>query len=328
MVDETPMTQEAAPADLFKEAQPNVLDAMLKDKAAAREAFIAAEKAVGMDAVVDPQAVLAQNVQPTVKVPEQFKTPTGEVDVEKLKASAKQLDQAIQNKEQRIQEVDKSVSVEDLVKDYNDRLKKFRSTPNPEKVAAAFTPPPPPPPPMDPSMMSNEQLLNIINQDIQRNPAKTVVDLIDLALERKKQEWIEPIQEERQVNKMRENLSELASRDPRILADSNFTAVKAKLDANPELWNLKNPYKVAWLEVKEEMRLGEPSQVQAQPSRPAAPILGGGTPPPPQSAGAEPITSETVFSAISQANFKDPNQKRNLEAALREMVDRDFRARR
>lgn len=329
-MDETPMTVEAPPADLFKpQTQPSVVDELLKDKAKAREAFVAAEKAVGMDAVVDPSAVLTQTVQPKVEVPEKFKTPTGEVDVEKLKTATKQLDEAQLKKEEKLQEIEKSVSVDDLVKHYNESYKKFRATPNPEKVAAAIQPAPPPPLPADPSLMSNQQLIELINQDMQRNPGLTMVNLIDMALERKKQEWIEPIQEERQENRLRKNVAELAEKDPRILNDSVYKAITAKLDANPEMWTLKNPHKAAWLEVKEEMRLGEPSPAQAQPStRPSAPVLGGGTPPPPQSSSSGPVTPDAVLSAISQANFKDQGQRNNLANVLKELVDRDFRARR
>src|ERR1041384_810819 len=137
MAEETGLTIDAPPADLFKpQTQPGVVDSLLKDKAAAREAFVAAEKNVGMDGIVDPNAVLTQSTTQPIEVPEKFKTPTGEVDVEKLKTSTKQLDEAIQTKEQKLQEVDKSMSVDDLVKHYNESYKKFRGLPNPEKVAA------------------------------------------------------------------------------------------------------------------------------------------------------------------------------------------------
>ncbi len=327
MADETPMTVDAPPADLFKpQTQPNVIDALLKDKAAAREAFVAAEKNVGIDAVVDPTAVLTQSTQPkATEVPEKFRTQTGEVDVEKLKASTKQLDEAIQAKEQKLQEVDKTVSVEEIVKKYNESYRKFRGMPNPGKVAQAM--PPPVQPMVDPNLMSNQQLIDLINKDIQSNPGLTVVNLIDMALAKR----FEPLEEERQETQRRQNVAELAAKDPRILNDAVYQAISAKLEANPEMWNLKNPYKVAWLEVKDEMRLGEASpngSASAQPSRPAAPILGGGTPPPPQSAASGPVTPDSVLSAIQQANLKDPAQKQNLAAALKELVDRDFRARR
>ncbi len=326
MAEETGLTVDAPPADLFKpQTQPSVIDALLKDKAAAREAFVAAEKNVGIDAVVDPNAVLTQSTQPKAsEVPEKFKTQTGEVDVEKLKASTKQLDEAIQTKEQKLQEVDKTVSVDELVKKYNESYRKFRGMPNPEKVAQQMAPPPVQSM-ADPNLMSNQQLIDLINKDIQANPGLTVVNLIDMALAKR----FQPLEEERQETQRRQSVAELAAKDPRILSDAAYQAISAKLEANPEMWNLKNPYKVAWLEVKDEMRLGEaPTGVSAQPSRPAAPILGGGTPPPPQSAASGPVTPDSVLSAIQQANLKDPAQRQNLAAALKELVDRDFRARR
>ena len=317
---------ESAPADFFKEAQPGVVDELLKDKSKAREAFIAAEKTVGMDGVVDPKAVLNQTV--AAKVPEQFKTPTGEVDAEKLKTSTQQLDEAIAKKEEAIQAIDPTKSVDELVRHYQESYKKFRAMPNVDKMAQAMTPARAEAPALVPvEQMSGQQLIDLINQDIQKNPGLTMVNLIDLALERKRQEWIQPLQDERRQNGVRQNIEELAKSDSRVLDPQLFKAITEKLDANPEFWNLRNPHKAAWLEVKEERRLGEPTKAQVPPSRPAAPILGGGTPPPPQSAGAGPITPDSVLSAIQQANMRDPAQKQNVAAVLRDLVDRDFRAR-
>jgi hypothetical protein len=281
------------------------------DEATVRAAVMAAE-AQGKNPVELSRADLTK----ANEVPEKFKTPTGEVDVEKLKASTRQLDEAIEKKEQAIQEVQKSI--DDYVTDYRTKEQKFRSMPNPEKLAAVAPPPPPPPT----QQMSDQQLQELLMRDYSANPIGTVAQLIEIAMEKK----LQPLEAKQREEKVRENVSELARKDARVLQPQVYAAINAKLESNPELWNLKNPHKAAWLEVKEELRLGEPSPVQAQPSRPPSPILGGGTPPPtPSSSSGGPITTESVASAIYQANPRDPAQMGNLEKAAKEYFDREWR---
>lgn len=257
---------------------------------------------------------------------EKFKTSTGEVDVEKLKASTKQLDEAIQKKE----EVQKSVD------DYLEKQKKFRNMPNAEKLKAeaaqAVTPPVLP---NQQTPLSMAELEARIREDWQRDPIKTNMDLINIAVEARLKNALTPLQRdieerklEQQDRQLRENLTKLAEKDSRVLHPQVFEAINAKLDANPELWNLKNPHKAAWLEVKEEMRLGEPLQAPAQPSRTPSPILGGGTPPPPQSSASTMLNFDTVSAALGQANFKDRSQEANLEKAVKALADSEWRTER
>ncbi len=266
-------------------------------------------------------------------VPEKFVKPTGEVDVEKLKASTKQLDEAIQKKEQAVQK---------SVEDYLQAEAKFRTLPNPAKLEAALNPPAqasapaaPPQGAMAPPVFDRAALEARINADIQANPAATVANLIDIMFEQKFGQKIKPLEEgiqytleQKRQEATRANLRELAAKDPRILNQDVFDAVNAKLQSEPKLWELKNPHKAAWLEVKEEMRLGEAApngSSSAQPSRPLSPILGGGTPPPLQSSASGVLNSESLAEAMKTANFKDKMQVENLDKAMKALSDEEWR---
>src|ERR1035437_6614829 len=102
------------------------LDTPLYD-AAVRQAIVNAEANN-----LDPQTVTMQDLTsaqglPPTPVPQKFLKPDGAVDVDKIQASTKQLDEAIQKKQEAVQ---KSVD------DYLEAEKKFRNMPNAEKVAA------------------------------------------------------------------------------------------------------------------------------------------------------------------------------------------------
>lgn len=271
----------------------------------------------------------AQKVQaePPVDVPEKFKKPNGEVDVEKLKASTERLDEALQQKETKLQEV------EDYVRAYKAKENQLRNMRNPDKLLAESLPPAieqPAPMPQVPSQLSDQQLEAMIAADLAANPARTVAQLVQLAIQKE----LRPLNEDRRDNKIRENIKTIAEKDPRILNQQVFDAVNAKLQENPELWNLKNPHKAAWLEVKEEMRLGDlPQGSQAQPSKPSAPILGGGSPPPSPSLSDARTTFQTLDAAIGQLS-RDPrtgkvdaNQQKALDQAAKEFFDAQERMR-
>lgn len=258
-------------------------------------------------------------VEPPVEVPEKFKKPNGAVDVEKLNDATRQLDAAVQAKEAKTQEVQKSV--EDMVREYKALEKRLSSTPNPDRLAAQLPQAQAPQVPQVPQQYSDQQLEAMINADMQANPARTVAQLVQMSIERALGDRLKPIEEDRRDNSIRANITKIAEQDPRILNQQVFDAVNVKLRDNPELWNLKNPHKTAWLEVKEELRLGEPSQVQAQPSKPSAPILGGGTPPPAPSLSDSRVTLQTLDAAITQLHTDprkgkiDPGQQKALDDA-------------
>ncbi len=299
------------------------------DKAAVRAATIEAAKA-GLDPfdmVVGDlsnkgQAPAPQKqVEPPVDVPEKFKKPTGETDVEKLKASTKQLDEAIEKKQK---------SIDDYVKAYRAKEVKLAQMPNPEKLVA------PPPLPVQPVPIDPNVVRARIEQDFERDKIGTLSDLVDIIVNQRIgkavapfQESLEQVQLDRQDRQLRNNLQGLAEKDARILDPKVFAAITAKLDENPKFWTLDNPHEIAWLKVKDEMRLGEvPNGTSAQPSRPPSPILGGGTPPPAPSLSDGKLSPDTLLQAASRLGRDprdtkyDPNQAKNMRAAAKEMFDK------
>lgn len=294
------------------QAQPDPAIAQLND-AEVRQAIVNAE-ANNLDPLTLNMADLAQ-VQATTpapvvpvspmatEVPQKFLKPDGAVDVEKIMASTKQLDEAIQKKEEATQR-----TVDDYLREYKERETKFRSTPNPERIAASL---PPPAQELAPNAnMSQQQIEEIIRQDWSRDPMATTARLIEIAVDQR----LKPFQERDQLDAVRSNIQGLAERDSRVLRPDVFEAIKTKLASDPDLWKLKNPHKAAWLEVKEEMRLGEPTQAQAQPSR-SSPVLGGGTPPSaPSTSGTAP---QNVLSNLHSLDLRDKKQEALGDAAVR-----------
>lgn len=280
------------------------------------------------------QATVSKQAELPVEVPEKFKKPNGEVDVEKLKVSTERLDEAIAKKEAELR------SIDDYVKAYREKEQKLRNDLGPkvsalQKEAAAINPPPvavPPPAPLDPATIRAR-----IEQDFERDKIGTLSDLVDIIVNQKIGQYTAPLQAdleqvrlERQDRQLRENLQDLAQKDPRILNPQVFAAITAKLDAEPDLWKLKNPHKAAWLDIKDELRLGDiPKGSQAQPSRPPSPILGGGTPSPaPSSSDGTVMSVDTLLQAASRLGRDprdmkyDPKQAANMNAAAKELFDR------
>ncbi len=333
---ETPLQKETLREQPNPGSQPAFQpDPVKLDEASVRAAMMEAAKAgidpftvtVGdMNQGFKPEAQKAQAELP-VDVPEKFRKPNGEVDVEKLKASTERLDVAIQEKEAKLQEVQKTI--DDYVRVYKEKETQLRTSPNPERIAAQL--PPVAPPQMVPqAQMTDQQLEAMIAADLAANPARTIAQLISAGV----QTQMQPLNQERQDNRIRENIKQIAEKDPRILNQSVFDAVTAKLQESPEMWNLKNPHKAAWLEVKEEMRLGDlPQGGLAQPSKPSAPILGGGTPPPSPSLSDARTTFQTLDAAIGQLSKDprtgkiDPNQQKALDQAAKEFFDAQERMR-
>ncbi len=258
----------------------------------------------------DPQSVTMQDLasaqgQVPTQVPQKFVKTDGTVDVDKLQASTRQLDEAIQKKEQAVQ---KSVD------DYLEAERKFRNMPNPEKLVAQ-APQVTVPIPIPQGQLTQQQQEEIVRRDYAADPLGTTTRLLDLML----QEKFRPIEERNQIEARRANIQKIAEKDPRILQPEYFDAVNAKLQADPTLWQLKNPHKAAWLDVKEEMRLGEPvaGQVQAQPSR-STPVLGGGSPP---SVPSSSVQSNAPID-ISQIDLRDKKQEKMGDELIRQMIAR------
>jgi len=240
---------------------------------------------------------------PVPEVPQKFLKPDGAVDVEKIQASTKALEEGIQKKEQAIQQV--NLTVEELVRQNQELEKQFRSMPNAEKLTASIPPATVAPP---------QNFEEIVYQDYQRDPLGTMLRLNDLQMEKK----LSPYKEREKLEITRNNYQAIAEKDPRILQPEIFAAVKEKLQTNPELWNLKNPQKAAYLEVKDEMRLGDPTPGQAQPSRPS-PILGGGTPPSAPSSSVQ-TNPQDIVSNLHKLDLRNKEQEALGDEAIRKVL--------
>lgn len=336
-IEEGPLVVEAIPDQPTPASQPAPAAAGssandLSD-AAVREAIARAE-AEGRNPVDLTISDLAQgstpnpaNVQPAAAtvaktspaVPEKFLKTDGEVDVEKLQASTKALDEAIQNKSEKLQK-----TIDDYLEEYRAKEKQYREMPNPDKLAAQL--PPAMPTQTEPVGLTDQQLRQKLAEDFQRDFVGTTADLIDVIVRKKLEERIKPIEEpikhienERKESRVRENIKKLAAEDPRVLDPKVFEAINVKLRSEPELWNLKNPHKSAWLEIKEELRLGEPPKgVQAQPSRAPSPILGGGTPPSTPSSSSQ-TDPRSVLANLHKLDLSDKKQEALGDAAIRSL---------
>lgn len=259
----------------------------------------------------DPQSItmgdfaqgLAPNPAPKVQeVPQKFLKPDGAVDVEKIQASTKALDEAIATREPIPQK-----TVDDYLTEYREKEKVFRTQTVP-KVPAPIAPPPvvdsPP-----------QNFEDIVRRDYQADPLATTARLVDLIVAQR----FAPLEEREKVEATRTNLQQLVAKDPRILQPDVYAAINAKLASDPDLWKLKNPHRSAWLEVKEEMRLGESQAgAQAQPSRPLSPVLGGGTPPSAPSSSAS--APQDILSNLHELDLRKKDQEALGDEAIRQQL--------
>lgn len=259
-----------------------------------------APKRMSPDQPINPNAM-------KLEVPQQFQTPDGEADVEKIKAETKRLDEATQQKEEAIQK-----TTDDYLREYKEKQTKFRNLPNPEKLGERLRAQEP----ASPTGLNEQQIHEIIMNDFRVDPVGTVSRLAEAVAERK----LEPFNEEKRERAYRSNVDALAKDDPRILDNRIFAAINKELDANPQFWALPNPHRAAWLEVKERMRLGEPPQraASAQPSRPPSPILGAGAPP----SAPSPSTGNVSKSVLETLDPRDKKQEALGDAMLRKALER------
>lgn len=280
------------------------------DDAAVRQAMANAEANN-----LDPQTLTLQDfaqgqisnppASKPVEVPPKFLKPDGAVDVEKIQASTQALDAATKVKEEAI-----TKTVDDYMREYNEKQTKFRNLPNPDRLPA----PPVIPAVSTPAPDAGQSFEEIVRRDYQNDPLLTTTRLIDLAIQKR----MEPLEVKERNDQMRSNLQALAVKDSRVLREDVFAAINAKLESDPDLWKLKNPHKAAFLEVKEEMRLGDPLPGQAQPSRPLSPVLGGGTPP---SAPSTSVASpQSVIANLNALDLRDKKQEAQGDEAIRAML--------
>ncbi len=306
----------AGPQPISANTNPNIP----ADEASVRALVMEAE-AAGEEKVVLPQPG-TQTVQATTPVspalatpetPAKFVKPDGTVDVEKLQASTRQLDAAIQ---------DKVLSVDEMVAAYKEKERQFRNLPSaPAQVAqVAQAAVQTTQPVMQPQVQPDVQALQAqLLADLNRDPVGTIIDIVKMTTAQQQKpvtEFIANIQEQQRDSGLKNTIAELAKSDPRIANPQIYAEIVRELESDPGYRQLKNPHKAAWNEVKARLRLGE-INTPAQPSRPAAPILGGGTPPPVPSTTGE-VTPLAINQAIGQ--MKTPQEISAVESELRRMM--------
>lgn len=252
--------------------------------------------------------VIAQ--PPAVEVPAKFKTPDGAVDEEKLKASSKQLDGAIE---------EKTKSIDEMMQDYKAREKKLHELSTQKADLSRQMPPLTPNDQVNPNDPQALQLKQQILADMQRDPVQTSIMLTEALLNKKMEPLMQRFQQEEEVRQdtvRRDSFTRLAESDPRVMQNQYYAAINQVLDEDPAMMRLKNPHKAAWNEVKERLRLGEP-QVQAQPSTPN-PTLGRGAPPfAPTFQGQ--VTAQSLAQQVNQINPYS-EEGRAYEQKLREIT--------
>lgn len=298
------------------------------DEAAVRAAVQAAE-ANGSDPAKIPLSALAQGSQPKdqtpaespVEVPEKFKKPTGEVDEEKLKASTEALRQSVQQKQEKLDELK---TVEDYIREYRELESQNSSLPNAKKTEAktqeALSQVQPP------QNLTDQQLRERLAADFQRDFVGTTSDLVDLIVQKRLEEKLKTVQEplekimaDQKVSQMRDAIQAVAEKDPRVMQPGFYQAIMQKLKTEPTYWKLKNPFRSAWNDVRDELRLEAPGKPEQAPSsKPASPILGGGTPPPSPSQGTT-INAESLGRAIQGSNHRNAQEMDALEKAARQL---------
>jgi hypothetical protein len=260
--------------------------------------------------VASPRISPDQTINPNamkLDVPDQFRGKDGEADVEKLKASTQQLDEEIQKKEKAIEK-----SVDDYLREYKEKQTKFRNLPNPAKLADRLQGVPAPQQPG----LTDQQLREIIMNDYRVDPVGTTTNLIEAVVSK----HLEPFSEEKRERALRSNVESLAKDDPRILDPNIYAAINSELETNPQFWTLPNPHRMAWLEVKERMRLGESPQRanSAQPSRPPSPILGAGAPP----SAPSPSERTTPRNTLESLDIRDKKQEILGDELIRRVLER------
>lgn len=261
---------------------------------------------------------------PAVEVPPKFQKPDGTVDEEKLKASTARLDEAIQGKTKTVDELLSDYKAKE--KEYHEKSRQAKDLRNVQANVMPMAPPIPEPQPQNVDQI-RQQLLQLQQND----PIAFAVEIARAVAQKEARDIAEPalqvtrgIAEQQHDQALRNNITAIAQSDPRILTPEIYAEFQKELH-NPDenYYSLKNPFRAAWNEVKERMRLGETPKASAPPSTSQSPTLGRGSPTPVQGLS----TPQTPASLYQQVTGVDPysDDGKRLEAALREASQQVWR---
>lgn len=307
-LDITPAPPGPTPISATTQDQPSLEEAVVR--AAVMRAEGIEETVAAPAAQTPPTAPEAPPAQSSSDVPKKFLNNDGTVDVEKLQASTRQLDAGTQ---------EKTLSIDEMVAQYREKERQFRALPRQQHVVAQVAEQAVQAAPVPQAVPQDQTaILQQIQQDYQRDPVGTIIDIVKVMTEQQlkpAKTFMEQVQEQQRDAAIRENLADLARADPRVANPAIYGEIVKQLDSDPGYLKLKNPHKTAWNDVKARLRLGD-TQAPAQPSRPSAPILGGGIPPPvPSTSGAS--SPENVAIAIKQ--MSNPKELAAVESELRRL---------
>lgn len=280
------------------------------------------------DQVRPPQAppvVTQQPVQTTPEVPAKFQKPDGTVDEEKLKTSSQQLEQAVEKRQK---------SIDEMVAEYKANEEKLRQTGqeanNLKKALQSQISEPSQPVSQIPQNLPPDQLQAQLLRNFQNDPLGVIAEISRVVSQKEAAEIARPalqaseaFQEQQRDRSMRQNLLALAEQDGRIQDPNLYNELINELNSDPGYRNLKNPLKSAWNEVKDRLRLGEPTG-SAQPGQASGPILGRGVPPSVSSL-PQPMSPDRVQDAVRTVNPFSEDGKKMEEALLKQLGEQAWR---
>lgn len=266
------------PASVRGEFGPQQMDSKTVDELTALEAKIA-EAGKPQEA---PQEVPKPEIKPEgvpvpqdVVVPDKFKTPDGNLDEQKLEKSLVNL--------QHYLNLEKEMSQ--------------KNSPPPQQPYQPTTPQP---------QYAPVPFEQRVSEDIQRDPATTVINLMRAAVLQAEQSNSAQTLELRR----RLELMEIGQQDPGVYTKQGADKIEKTLKENPWLWASPTPFASAY---KMAGSIAPNVGQAAAPARKAAPILPGG--PAPSIPAGSPVASEADLRRLLESRFPKDNGNQYLKQA-------------
>jgi hypothetical protein len=279
--------------------------------------------------VKQPQlpVVTQQAVQTTPEIPAKFQKPDGTVDEEKLKASSEQIQGVIEQKKK---------SIDEMLAEYKANEEKLRQTGQEannlkQALQERKISEPPAQIPSNVQGLTPQQIHANLLQQMSDDPIGAVFEIAKVVSQKEGREIAAPalevaarFAEQQRDADMRQNLLSIAEKDVRIQNPELYAEFVKELNSDPAYFRLKNPQRAAWNEVKDRLRLGEPTPGSAQPSQASSPVLGHGVPPSVSSL-PQPMSADRVQEAVRTVNPFSEEGKKMEEALIKQMAEQAWR---
>lgn len=244
---------------------------------------------VNPDPMTPPPTTVAPVVQPTqpqqtVNVPEKFRNADGTLNEARLDKSLSELQR---------------VKLETFLQLEKEQTQRRMQSSQPQ----AFNPPILPQT-QTPNMESFEQR---INADIQKDPGRTVANLFQAAIQTAGEATAA---QTRELNRKLE-LMEIAKDDPGVFTQEGLQELSKILEARPYLWNSPTPWTDAYEMSgrRHGRQVTAPAPAPQGPQRISAPILPGGSAPPPVNVQVPRLSSEADLRQLLLNSFPNDPQK-------------------